>query len=151
MLVHPDPEIEGRNEIDLKDINGKPIVRGIIGTVTTLPGKKEGWYHYEWPVPGQLLPRWKSTCVRLVTAPSGSNYVVAAGMYNDRMERAFVVDIVRMPSDKLKRMAEPLFRVSRIRQVRTLSRMPMFSSRICMASISFFRPFRVLRAITFWI
>ena len=28
MLVHPDPAMEGKNELDLKDINGKPIIRG---------------------------------------------------------------------------------------------------------------------------
>ena len=26
MLVHPDPAMEGKNELDLKDINGKPII-----------------------------------------------------------------------------------------------------------------------------
>lgn len=95
MLVHPDPTLEGRNDLDLKDINGKPIVRGLIDAAMSLPGKPEGWYHYEWPVPGGLLPRWKSTYVRFVMAPSGRSYVVGSGMYNDRMERAFVVDVVK--------------------------------------------------------
>jgi signal transduction histidine kinase len=94
MLVHPDPAMEGKNELDLKDINGKPIIRGLIGAATTLPGKPEGWYHYQWPVPDGILPRWKSTYVRLVTAPSAKSYVVGSGMYNDRMEKAFVVDTV---------------------------------------------------------
>jgi signal transduction histidine kinase len=94
MLVHPDPALEGRNDLDLKDINGKPIIRGLIAAATSLPNKPEGWYHYEWPVPGEILPRWKSTYVRLVTALSGQSYVVGAGMYNDRMERAFVQDAV---------------------------------------------------------
>jgi len=71
MRVHPDPELEGKSELDLKDVNGKPIIRGIIGAATALPSKPEGWYHYQWPVPGGLLPRWKSTYARLVTAPSG--------------------------------------------------------------------------------
>jgi signal transduction histidine kinase len=95
MLVHPDPALEGKNEIDLKDINGKPIIRGIIGVATTFPSKPEGWYHYEWPVPGEILPRWKSTYARLVMDPSGKTYVVASGMYNDRMERPFVIDLVK--------------------------------------------------------
>jgi len=95
MLVHPDPALESKNELDLKDINGKPIIRGLIGAATTLPGKPEGWYHYEWPVPGEILPRWKSTYARLVMAPSGKSYIVASGMYNDQMERPFVVDLVK--------------------------------------------------------
>jgi signal transduction histidine kinase len=94
MVVHPDPALEGKNDLDLKDINGKPIIRGLINAATALPNKPEGWYHYEWPVPGEILPRWKSTYARLVRAPSGKSYVVGAGMYNDRMERAFVQDAV---------------------------------------------------------
>jgi len=95
MLVHPDPALEGKNDLELKDIHGRPIIRGLVAAATELPDKPEGWHHYEWPVPGGILPRWKSSYVRLVEAPSGSAYIVGSGMYNERMERAFVVDIVR--------------------------------------------------------
>lgn len=95
MLVHPDPTLEGKPATELKDVNGRPIVRGLIRAATAAPDSPEGWYHYEWPVPGGLLPRWKSSYVRLVTAPSGGRFVVGSGMYDDRMERAFVVDMVR--------------------------------------------------------
>jgi signal transduction histidine kinase len=109
MLVHPDPALEGMNVIDLKDVNGKPIIRGLINAATELPDKPEGWYHYQWPVPGELLPRWKSTYVRLVTAPSGMQYIVGAGMYNDRMERAFVVDEVNDAVDRIERNPDAAF------------------------------------------
>jgi signal transduction histidine kinase len=109
MLVHPDPALEGKNQLDLKDINGKPIIRGIIGVVTTLPDKREGWYHYEWPVPGGILPRWKSTYVRLVTAPSGKNYLIGSGMYNDRMERVFVVDAVTGAVGQIEKSGQAAF------------------------------------------
>ena len=39
MLVHPDPALEGKNELDLKDINGKPIIRGLIDAAMALPGQ----------------------------------------------------------------------------------------------------------------
>lgn len=94
MLVHPDPTMEGRNEIELKDVNGKPIIRGLIAVATSNPDKPDGWYHYQWPVPGGLLPRWKSSYVRLVTAPAGTKYVVGAGIYDDRMEKGFAIDAV---------------------------------------------------------
>ena len=94
MLVHPDPALEGKNQLNLKDINGKGIIRGLLGAATTQPGKADGWYHYQWPVPGGLLPRWKSSYVRLVTPASGESFVVGCGLYNDRMERAFVIDLV---------------------------------------------------------
>lgn len=53
MLVHPDATMEGKNQLDLKDINGRPIIRGLIGAVTTAPDKTDGWYQYQWPSPGQ--------------------------------------------------------------------------------------------------
>ncbi len=112
MLVHPDPSLEGKNQLDLKDINGKPIIRGLLGAAMTFPNKSEGWYHYEFPVPGGLLPRWKSTFVRAVTAPSGNRYVVGSGTYNDRMERPFVVDLVKDAVGQIEehgRAAFPLF------------------------------------------
>jgi len=112
MLVHPDPAMEGKNELDLKDINGKPIIRGLLGAAMTVPGKPDGWYHYEWPVPGGLMPRWKSSYVRLVTAPSGHSYVVGSGTYNDRMERPFVVDAVNAAVGQIEKQgtaAFPLF------------------------------------------
>lgn len=111
MLVHPDSSMEGKNEIDLKDINAKPIIRGLIGAATAVAGKPEGWYHYEWPVPGGLLPRWKSTYVRLVTTASGARYVIGSGMYNDRMERTFVVDAVKDAVAQVEKQGKAAFRL----------------------------------------
>ncbi|HEX8942568.1 MAG TPA: cache domain-containing protein, partial [Gemmatimonadaceae bacterium] len=113
MLVHSDSSMEGKNQLELKDVGGKPIIRGLLGAVTTLPGKHEGWYHYQWPVPGGLLPRWKSSYVRLVAAPSGKSYIVGSGMYNDRMERAFVVDAVTNAVGEIEKHGEAAFPIFR--------------------------------------
>jgi signal transduction histidine kinase len=99
-LVHADPAFEGSHEIDTKDINGKPIIRGMMAAAAS--DKGQGWYHYEWAVPGAILPRWKSTFLRSVQAPSGQRFVVAAGMYNDRMERPFVIDMVSAAVDAIE-------------------------------------------------
>lgn len=109
MLVHPEPGLEGKNQLELKDLNGKPIVRGLLAAATAIPGKPEGWYHYEWPVVGGLLPRWKSSYVRLVAAPSGERYVIGSGLYNDRMERAFVVHMVEDAVAELEKSGEAAF------------------------------------------
>ncbi|HEY1115449.1 MAG TPA: cache domain-containing protein [Chitinophagaceae bacterium] len=111
MLVHDDPLMEGKNQLDLKDINGKPIIRGLIAAATSFPNKPEGWYHYEWPVPGGLSPRWKSSYVQLVKAPTGKSYIVGSGMYNDRMEREFVVDAVRNAVSELQKDKDNAFRL----------------------------------------
>ncbi len=109
MLVHPDPALEGTNALALVDVHGRPIIRGLVHAATAVPDKPDGWYHYEWPVPGELLPRWKSSYVRLVTAPSGRRFVVGSGMYDDRMERAFVVDIVQSAVADLEQHGEAAF------------------------------------------
>lgn len=111
MLVHSDPELEGKNQIDLKDINARPIIRGLIEAVTSIPNKTDGWYHYQWPVPGGLLPRWKSSYVRLVKAPSGKTYIIGSGMYNDRMERIFVENMVHDAVAEIEKDSEAAFRL----------------------------------------
>ena len=112
MLLHPDPALQGRSQLDLIDVNGRPIIRGLIGAATTAPDKTEGWYHYQWPLPGEILPRWKSSYVRVVSAPSGKRYVVGSGMYTERMEPGFVVDLVTDAVGQIERngsKAFPLF------------------------------------------
>jgi len=103
MLVHADPAMESTNQLDLKDCNGKPITLGLLAAATMVSGKPGGWYHYQWPVPGGMFPRWKSSYVRPVQAPSGKRYIVGCGMYNDRMERAFVIDLVTTAVDLIER------------------------------------------------
>ncbi len=111
MLVHPDPELEGKNQLDLKDVNGKPIIRGLLGAATDFPGKSEGWYHYQWYVPGELVPRWKSSFVSLVKTPSGKSYVVGSGMYNENMERVFVVDMVTNAIREIEKHGKDVFKL----------------------------------------
>jgi len=109
MLVHPDPDMEGDNQLYLTDIKGKPIIQGLINTVYSFPNRKEGWYHYQWPVPGGMLPRWKSSFVKQVQAPSGNTYIVGSGIYNDRMEKSFVVDIVENAVAEIEKNGKDAF------------------------------------------
>jgi signal transduction histidine kinase len=111
MIVHPDPELAGKNQLELKDVNGKTIIHGLLDAATAMPGKSEGWYHYQWPVPGGLLPRWKSTYVQLVKTPAGKNYVIGSGMYNDRMEKEFVVDMVKDAIGRIEKNGEAAYSI----------------------------------------
>lgn len=111
MILHPDPALEGKNETELKDVNNKPIVRGLIGAAGG--DKKEGWFHYQWPAPGSIFPVWKSSFVMLVKAPSDKMYVVGSGLYNMKMEREFVIAIVNSAVELVEqegRAAFPNFR-----------------------------------------
>jgi signal transduction histidine kinase len=92
-VCHPaQPEYEGQNQIDLKDANGKLIYQSFIRTASSK--EKAGWVHYMWPRPGGSEPSWKSTYVVRAKAPSGTEYVVASGIYPTHNERSFVVTTV---------------------------------------------------------
>ncbi len=109
MLVHANPQMENKNQLDLKDVNGKPIIRGLLAAATALPEKQEGWFHYQWPVPDGLLPRWKSSYVQLVKSPEGKEYIVGSGMYNDRMEKEFVTDMIDEAAGKIEKEGKAAF------------------------------------------
>ncbi|MCX5700104.1 MAG: cache domain-containing protein [Candidatus Omnitrophica bacterium] len=92
MILHPDSALEGKKQIELKDVNNKLIIKGFIKETANKNG--EGWFHYQWPEPGSILPLWKSSFVKLVIAPSGKRYIVGSGLYNMRMEKEFIVAVV---------------------------------------------------------
>lgn len=113
MLVHPDPNLAGKNQKDLQDINGKYIIRGLIDTVTYDTNKTFGWYHYQWQVPGEVVPRWKSAYVQLVSTDGGEKFIVGCGIYNMKMEKVFIENLVNRAASLISekgRDAFPLLR-----------------------------------------
>ncbi|MDP2929318.1 MAG: cache domain-containing protein [Candidatus Omnitrophota bacterium] len=94
MVVHPDPALEGKDQIGLKDVNGKFVIKGIIEATASDSNRNEGWYHYQWPEPGTIFSDWKSAFAKRVVAPSGKAYVACSGLYNPKMEEAFLINAV---------------------------------------------------------
>ena len=73
------PELEGKNNLDLKDANGKPIVQAFIDL---LKSKDSGWVDYMWPKPGKTKPSRKASYVK--RAKLGKDMVyVGAGIYTE--------------------------------------------------------------------
>ncbi len=92
--VRVHPGLEGKHSLELEDLGGRPIFIGLTAAAAAQPDDPRGWYHYEWGVPGGIDPRWRSSFVKSVIAPSGKLYVVGSSTYDELMERAFVVDLV---------------------------------------------------------
>lgn len=109
MLVHADSTMEGKNVLDLKDIGGKSIIKGLLNTALQSHKGQGGWYHYQWPTPGGLFPRWKSSFVMPVTSPAGRQYVLGCGIYTDRMEKEFVVDMVNAAAKEIESKGDSAF------------------------------------------
>ena len=80
-VCHPaNPELVGRNEYDLQDVNGKYFVREMLD-VAPLPASG-GWVEYMWPRPGQTTPARKTTYVIRVKSWDGATYLVGSGAYD---------------------------------------------------------------------
>jgi signal transduction histidine kinase len=102
-VFHPvTPELIGKNVIDLKDMNGKPIVRQITDVGRKPENDASGWVFYLWQNQTQLIPSWKSAYVRKVIGPDGKTYVLGSGSYNIKVEKIFVEERVQMAADLLK-------------------------------------------------
>jgi len=102
-LFHPiTPELVGQNVMDLKDMNGKPIIR-LITDVGRKPEKDaSGWVFYLWENQTQITPNWKSAYIRKVITPSGQAYVVGSGSFTIKVEKVFVEQRVRLAADLLR-------------------------------------------------
>jgi signal transduction histidine kinase len=105
----PDPRSEGVNYLAFQDLGGKPFGRMFVERSSE--GEGRGWVHYQWqrPNPDDRRPVWKSTYVKGVTAPSGKRYLVAGGLYEAPMEKAFVVQEVEAAAALLARQGRAAF------------------------------------------
>jgi signal transduction histidine kinase len=71
------PELEGKNIIDLKDVDGRPYVRE---TIERLTGAESAWVDYRWPRPGKTPTSDKTSYVRRLEF-AGRTLIVGAGVY----------------------------------------------------------------------
>jgi signal transduction histidine kinase len=108
-VFHPeDPQLVGKNLSDLKDVLGKPMIQWIL-EIAASPSKPYGWVHYLWPAPNSLFSLWKSAYIVGVRSPQGKLYALGSGLYNMRVEKSFIVDLVDRAADLIDRKGEAAF------------------------------------------
>ncbi len=110
-LCHPNSSLQGRDLGDLRDPDGRPILKLMMQQLER--GAGDGWIHYLWPRPGKTILTWKTTYVRETTAPGGDALVVGGGAYNLVLEKAFIADRVQEAAELIGREGEPAFDVLR--------------------------------------
>jgi len=106
-FAHEDPSLVGKNLSDLKDPNGKPIIQWFIRKA--LSQGQSGWTQYRWVRPGDSIPSWKTTYTRLAKSPAGNIYIVGAGLYDMKMEKAFAVEAVDDALILIRQMGKKAF------------------------------------------
>ena len=114
-LFHPTiPELVGRNLLDFKDMNGKPVGRWINEIGHRPERDASGWVFYLWKAPTNMTPTWKNSYVRKAVGPQGKVYLVGCGLHHFKIETTFVrqcVDrAVRLLKDQGKEVAFARFR-----------------------------------------
>jgi signal transduction histidine kinase len=90
-VFHPvSPELVGKNLINLRDMNGKPVIQRIVDIAKQPGNDASAWIFYLWEDKVQLTPDWKSAFVRKVVTPDNKVYLIGAGIYSIRVEKIFV-------------------------------------------------------------
>jgi signal transduction histidine kinase len=75
----PQTQIEGKNFIDMKDVNGKAVMQEMIDILKT---REAGWLEYWWPKPGETKPSKKTNYIKKVIV-GGEAFIIGAGLYID--------------------------------------------------------------------
>jgi signal transduction histidine kinase len=102
-VFHPViPELVGKNLMNLKDMNGKPVIREITD-IGHLPGPRaSGWVFYLWEGRAGLTPSWKISYIRKAVGPGGRIYLVGSGSHKLKIEPVFVRNNVDRAAELLK-------------------------------------------------
>ncbi len=85
IVMHPiDATLEGKDQSNLKDANGKPIMAEFIHTASA---SQAGFVSYVWPKPGSTVASPKTAYVKLF-APWG--WIISSGVYMDSVQATFI-------------------------------------------------------------
>ena len=99
---HPTiPELVGKNLMDLRDMNGKPLIRFITDVCRNPQRDAHAWVFYLWQEKNEFEPKWKSAYVRKVVMPDGEVCAIGAGHYHLKIEKVMVQENVQSAVDLL--------------------------------------------------
>ncbi len=102
-LFHPmTPELVGRNVMNIKDMDGRPISVWATDIGRRPEPDASGWIFYLWEENTQFTPSWKSSYIRKAMEPNGRVCVVGSGIYNMRVEKVFVQHRVDKAAELLR-------------------------------------------------
>jgi signal transduction histidine kinase len=90
-VFHPiERELEGQNLSNFKDIAGRSVVARMMEIGRRPEPDASGWVFYLWEGPWHTRPQWKGSYVRKAIAPDGRVFIVGSGLYNVKIEKAFI-------------------------------------------------------------
>jgi signal transduction histidine kinase len=94
-IFHPvTPQLVGKNMFEMKDFNGKPVIRRIVEVGMKPEKDAHEWVFYHWVDRTQFDPMWKSSYVRKAVGPNKRVIAIGSGLNNLKIEKAFVKENV---------------------------------------------------------
>jgi signal transduction histidine kinase len=91
VAFHPvEPELVGQDLSRFADIAGRPMVASMMEIAQRPQPDASDWVFYLWEGPWHTRPQWKGSYVRKAIAPGGRVFLVGSGLYNIKIERAFI-------------------------------------------------------------
>ncbi|MFZ0790096.1 MAG: cache domain-containing protein [Chromatiaceae bacterium] len=117
-IFHPiEPELEGQNLSQFRDIAGRPVVARMMEIGQRPEPDAAGWLFYLWEDPWHTQPRWKASYVHKATAPDGSVFLVGSGLYDVKIEKAFIEEAV----DKAAQLIQTLGKEAAFTELRDIA------------------------------
>jgi signal transduction histidine kinase len=98
---HTISELVGKNLMDLRDMNGKPLIRFITNVCRKPQPYAHAWVFYYWQEKNEFEPKWKSAYVRKVVMPDGKVCAIDAGQHHLKIEKVMVQENVQSAVDLL--------------------------------------------------
>jgi signal transduction histidine kinase len=94
----------GRDEMGMKDADGRPITASIIAAATG--ARSSGWSHYLAVPAGDAQPQWRSAYSVGIKMPDGEEVIVGAAFFTPLPSRYFIKESVDRAADELAARGE---------------------------------------------
>jgi len=106
-VFHPvEPELQGQDLSALKDMEGRAVVAMLLAIASKPESDASGWFFYLWEGPWHMRPMWKGSYARKAIAPDGKVYLVGSGLYNIKIEKAFIRDSVERAAALIQQLGK---------------------------------------------
>jgi hypothetical protein len=90
-VFHPiEPDLVGQDLSSFQDIEGRRVIARMMEIARQPEPNSSGWVFYLWEGMWHTRPQWKGSFVRKAIAPDGDVFLVGSGLYNVKIEKAFV-------------------------------------------------------------
>jgi signal transduction histidine kinase len=105
VAFHPiEPELLGQDLSHFEDMQGRPVIASMMEIGRRPEPDASGWVFYLWEGTWHTRPQWKGSYVRKAISPDGRVFLVGSGLYNIKIEKAFVEESVDKAAELIQRL-----------------------------------------------